>query len=59
MSRSIPWTRVLVEGVVVVGSILLAFAIDAMYGFIVALTLLTIRALVAWAVEGSGSREDE
>ena len=29
MSRSIPWTRVLVEGVVVVGSILLAFAIDA------------------------------
>lgn len=29
MSRSIPWTRILVEGVVIVFSILLAFAIDA------------------------------
>ena len=29
MSRSIHWRRVLIEGVVIVGSILLAFAIDA------------------------------
>ena len=29
MTQSTPWTRVLVEGLVVVGSILLAFAIDA------------------------------
>ena len=29
MNRQIPWSRVLVEGVVIVGSILLAFGIDA------------------------------
>ncbi len=29
MSRQVPWLRVLVEGVVIVGSILLAFGIDA------------------------------
>ena len=29
MTRSIPWLRVFVEGVVIVGSILLAFVIDA------------------------------
>ena len=29
MTRSIPWLRVFVEGVVIVGSILLAFGIDA------------------------------
>jgi len=28
-SRQIPWLRVLVEGVVIVGSILLAFGIEA------------------------------
>ncbi len=28
-TRSIPWPRILVEGVVIVGSILLAFGIDA------------------------------
>ncbi len=28
-SRGLPWLRILVEGVVIVGSILLAFAIDA------------------------------
>ena len=30
-SKAIPWTRILVEGVVIVGSILLAFGIDAMW----------------------------
>ena len=29
MKRKIPWPRILVEGVVIVGSILLAFGIDA------------------------------
>ena len=29
MTRQIPWLRVFVEGVVIVGSILLAFGIDA------------------------------
>jgi hypothetical protein len=29
VSRQIPWLRVFVEGVVIVGSILLAFGIDA------------------------------
>jgi len=29
VSRQIPWTRILVEGAVIVGSILLAFGIDA------------------------------
>jgi hypothetical protein len=32
MNRQIQWSRVLVEGVVIVGSILLAFAIDAWWG---------------------------
>jgi len=32
MSERIPWSRVAVEGIVIVGSILLAFAIDAWWG---------------------------
>jgi len=32
MSERVPWSRVAVEGVVIVGSILLAFAIDAWWG---------------------------
>ena len=31
MTRQIPWLRVFVEGVVIVGTILLAFGIDAVW----------------------------
>ncbi len=46
-NRKIPWPRVLVEGVVIVGSILLAFGIEAWWD---GLQALRIEATMVWAV---------
>jgi hypothetical protein len=63
-SRQIPWTRVLVEGVVIVGSILLAFGIDTWWDRLGEKTeeresLLVVEANLQVAIEHLASYEDE